>query len=183
MLLGGTSIVEAIGPFHSANGAAFNTFTTKKDVSPQPLPVVLGGKIVRGTKVGLYANGEFSTTGTPTINLGFWFGTRAGSITGDIALSSSITTGTGAAAWPWIMEWEGFCNGEGTAGTLIGQGKLYLGTSLTAFATPVPIPITQALRTVTIDTTIERAMGVSGTWGTSSASNQIIVNNLKLSIY
>ena len=33
-------LTEPVGPFHTAAGAAFNTFTTKKDVSPQPLPVI-----------------------------------------------------------------------------------------------------------------------------------------------
>ncbi len=108
------SLAEAIGPFHTASGAAFTTFTTKKDVSPQPLPVILGGKVVRQTKICINANGEFSTTGTPTLTLGFWFGNRAATINGDIALSSVITTGSNAAAWPWIMEWEGICNAEGT---------------------------------------------------------------------
>src|SRR5216117_33669 len=101
MLLGNSSIAECIGPFHTAAGAAFNTFTTKKDVSPVPIPVILGGKVIRGTKMSIMGKGEFSTTGTPTLALGFWFGTRALSITGDIALSSTITTGSGAAAWPW----------------------------------------------------------------------------------
>jgi hypothetical protein len=173
-------LTEPLGPFHTAAGAAFNTFTTKKDVSPLPLPVIPGGKLRRQSKLYIKASGEFSTTGTPTLALGFYIGTRAQAITTDIALSSVITTGSGAAAWPWEMEWEGFLNSDpGTAATLLGSGKLYLGTALTTFASPVPIPITQALRTVTIDTTIERAIGVSATWGTSSASNSITTNYLR----
>src|ERR1044071_6900037 len=154
---------DPIGPFHQAAGTAFGPFTTQQDVSPTDLPVITAGRLRKGSKVWIQAFGEFSTTGTPNITLGFWFGTRAGSITGDIALSSVITTGSGAAAWPWAMEWFGVCTATGTSGTLVGGGELKLGTSLTAW-TSTPIPITQALRTVTIDTTIERAIGVSGTW-------------------
>ena len=55
-----------------------------------------------------------------------------------------------------------------------GSGTLTLGTSLTAYAQS-PIPITLALRTVAIDTTIARGIGVCATWGTSSASNSIKV--------
>ena len=40
------------------------------------------------------------------------------------------------------------------------------------------MPITQALRTVTVDTTANRAIGVGAAWGTSSASNNIICYHL-----
>lgn len=175
-------LVQPIGPYHAAAGTAQNTFTTKKDVSPAPLSVIPAGQLRRMSKLRLRANGEFSTTGTPNLTMGFWLGTRAGSITADVALSSVIVTASGAAAFPWIMEWDGFCNLEGTSGTLLGSGQLSLGSSLTAFSSPVPIPITQALRTVTIDTTVERAFGVSATWGTSSVSNSITVYYMSVEI-
>lgn len=175
-------LAEPVGPFNTASGTAKNTFTTKQDVSPTPLPVIPGGKLRLGSKVLIRANGEYSTTGTPTFVWGLWFGTRAGTITGDIALSSVITTPSGSAAFPWAIEWEGICTTVGTAGALLGQGSLLQGTSLTAVST-LPIPITQALRTVaSFDTTIERAIGVSGTWGASSASNSITVYNLTVLI-
>lgn len=171
-------LCEPVGPFNTAVGAAFNNFTTKKSVDPLPVPVIPAGKLRLGSKILIRANGEYSTTGTPLLNWGIWFGTRALSITGDIALSSTITTPSGSAAFPWLMEWEGICTTIGSSGQLNGQGTLVQGTSLTATAT-FPIPITQALRTVSsFDTTIERAIGVSATWGTASSSNQIIVNNL-----
>lgn len=167
-------LTEPVPPFHTANRAV-NTFTTKQDVSPAPVPVIPGGKLRPGSQLHVKAKGSFSTTGTPTLTLGFWFGTRALSITGDIALSSVITTGSGAAEWPWEMEWDGVCTAIGASGTLLGSGHLKLGTSLTALSV-VPVPITNALRTVTIDTTIERAIGVSATWSASSASNQVTTN-------
>lgn len=168
-------LTEPVGPFATASGAAFNTFTTKKSVDALPVAVIPAGKLRLGSKILIRAFGEYSTTGTPTLVWGLWYGTRALSITGDIALSSVITTPSGAAAFPWQMEWEGICNAVGTAGTLLGCGTLVQGTSLTATAT-FPIPITQALRTVSsFDTTIERAIGVSATWGTSNAANSITV--------
>lgn len=172
------SFVTAVDPFPTAAGATFGTFTTKQDVSPLPLPVVNGNTVRLGQKLWIKANGEFSTTGTPTLALGFYIGTAALSITTDIALSSVITTGSGAAAWPWEMEWLGtFAGTLGTTCTIVGSGELKLGTSLTAW-TSTPIPITQALRTVTWDTTIARAIGVSATFSASSASNTVKVNNL-----
>lgn len=175
-------LCEPVGPFPTASGAAFDTFTTKKSVDPLPIKVIPAGKLRLGSMIRISARGSYSTTGTPNLTWGLWYGTRALSITGDIALSSVIVTPSGAAAFPWIMEWEGICNAVGTAGTLLGQGTLVQGTSLTATST-FPIPITAALRTVSsFDTTIERAIGVSATWGTSSASNSITVNDYQVLI-
>lgn len=175
-------LAEPVGPFHPAVGAAFASFTTKQDISPSPLPVIQGGRLEPGMKIWIQSHGEFSTTGTPTLALGYYIGTRAASITTDIALSSVITTGSGAAAWPWSLEWFGVVTAVGTSGSVTGSGRLDLGTALTTFAAAVPIPITQALRTFTWDTTIERAVGVSATWGTSSASNTLKVNSHQVMI-
>jgi hypothetical protein len=176
-------LAEAISPFHTAAGAAFNTFTTKKDVSPQPLPVLRPDKLRKGSKLYIKAAGEYTDTATVNLTMGFWFGTRTGTITGDIALSSVISLTSSAVAWPWWMEWEGICLTTGATGTLLGQGQLQLGSALTTFSAEVPIPITAALRTVSsFDTTIERAFGVSATWGTSAAGNSIAVNNLRVMV-
>jgi hypothetical protein len=176
-------LAEPVGPFPLAASAAFNTFTTKQNVTTLGnVPVVPAGKMRAGSKLWVRACGNFSTTATPTLSLGFWIGTRALAMTIDLAISSAITTASGAAAFPWMMEWEGFCTKADVSGTLLGQGKLYLGTALTTFATPVPIPITQALRTVAIDTTIERAFGVSAAYSASSASNQVQVDDLRVLI-
>lgn len=173
-------LAEPVPPFASAASAAFNTFTTKQNVTTAGnVPVILGGKLRPGSKLSVRAAGNFSTTGTPTLSLGFWIGTRALAMTIDLAISSAITTGSGAAAWPWIMEWDGLCTAAGVSGSVLGQGRLFLGTALTTFASPVPIPITQALRTVAIDTTIERAIGVSAAFSASSASNQVQVDDVR----
>lgn len=169
-------LCEPVGPFPTAAGGSFGSFTSKKSVDPLPISVIPAGKLRLGSKLLLRARGEYATTGTPNGTWGFWFGTRALSITGDIALSSVITLPNNSAAFPWEMEWEGICNAVGTAGTLIGSGVLRQGTSLTAFSV-FPIPITQALRTVSsFDTTIERAVGVSYTFSASSSSNTVTVN-------
>lgn len=173
-------LTEPVGPFHTA-ARVTNTFTTKQDVSPAPVPVIPGGKCRPGSKIHIRASGDYNTTGTPNLTMGFWFGTRALSITGDLALSSVITTAT-ATLWPWWMEWDGICTVGGAGGQVVGSGQLQLGSSLTAFNAEVPIPITAALRTVSIDFSIERAIGVSATWSASSASNQITVNSHRVLI-
>jgi hypothetical protein len=168
-------LCEPVSPFAPAIGTAFTTFTAKKSIDPLPVPVIPAGKLRAGSVIKIEAEGEYSSLTGAALTLGFWFGTRALAITNDIALSSVITTGTTPAAWPWRMEWRGKVTtaGAAAASSITGQGNLELGTSLTVFS-DFPIPITAALRTfTTFDTTIERAIGVSATWGASSASNSI----------
>lgn len=175
-------LTEPVGPFHTS-ARATNTFTTKQDVSPAPVPVIPGSKLRPGSKIHMRASGDVSTTGTPNLTLGFWFGDRALTITGDIALTAAQAVAS-AAAWPWWMEWDGICVGVGTAGSLLGQGQAQIGASLTTFSAEVPLPITAGLRTVTgFNTTIERAIGVSATWSASSASNQVTVNSHRVLIF
>lgn len=174
-------LTEPVGPFPIAIGAAFNTFTTRQDISPSPLPTIPAGKVRPGTHLEIDAVGEFSTTGTPTLAIGVYLGTQAAAITTVIAESGAITTGSGAAAWAWQLHWEGLVTAIGTSGSMTGAGTLTLGTSLTAYSTS-PAPTSAAARVVAIDTTIARAIGVCATWGTSSASNTIKVYKLSVSI-
>ena len=166
-------IAGPLTPLHIADGAAFNTFTTFQDVSPVPQLVLPQQMMDAGLELFLYANGEFSTTGTPTLSIGFWFNGAAGAApTSILAQTTTTTTGSGAAAWPWEAWWRGRLRSIGSSGSFKGVGGINLGTSLIA-AGLIPMPTTQALRTVTVDTTANRAVGVGAAWGTSSASNSI----------
>lgn len=180
--------VAPVGPFTTKlTPTAFNTFTTKQSVSTLPIPQIPAGVLRAGSIVKIEAEGEYGTTGTPTLVWGLFLGTHDGTdtnaptITTDIALSSAITTPSGAAAFPWRMEWRGRVTKTGSSGLIVGNGALEQGTSLTA-QTSFPIPITQALRTVAINTTIANAVGVSATWGASSVSNTITVYDLSVLI-
>lgn len=176
-------LTEPVGPFATA-ARATNNFTTKQDVTPAPVPVIPGGKLRRGSKLFVRAWGDYSALTAAVLTLGFWIGTRAAAITADLSLAGAFTAGTTPAAWPWWMDWEGTLVSEpGTAATLLGQGQVQFGSSLTAFNAEAPHPLSAALRSATIDTTIERAIGVSATWGAASASNQVTVNGHRLVIW
>lgn len=173
-------IVGPLTPLHIADGAAFNTFTTFQDISPSPQLVIPQQMMDAGCELEIKADGEFSTTGTPTLSVGCWFNGSAGvAPTSILAQSPAVTTGSGAAAWPWIFYWAGRIRALGASATIKGTGYLKLGTSLTAF-TDYPAPTTQAARSVTVDTTANRAVGVGAAWGTSSASNTITTYNLRV---
>src|SRR5438128_1116808 len=134
--MGRQFFVTPVEPLHSAGGLSYNTSVTLTDVSTLPQITIGGYTLTIGTKVRARAAGFFSNTGTPTLLLGFYYGGVAGLA---LAASSAITTTTGAASWPFIMEYSGTVRTIGATGTIIGSGKLYLGTALTAF-TIRPIP-------------------------------------------
>lgn len=162
-------------PVALASGAAFASFTAIQDISPKPDKKFPANFLEPGTRLRLYASGNFSTTGTPTLSLAFYLGTTAV----PIGQSSAITTGSGAAAWPWILEYEGTVRVASATGTLFGQGRLSLGTSLTAMSI-TPVPISAALRTTTIDTSIEKIIGVAAAWSASAAGNSITVDEFSV---
>jgi hypothetical protein len=173
-------IAGPLTPLHIADGAAFNTFTTFQDISPVPQLVLPQQMMDAGLELYFYANGEFSTTGTPTLSIGFWFNGAAGAApTSILAQSSAITTGSAAAAWPWECWWRGRLRALGSSGSFKGEGSLVLGTAL-GTSSISPLPITQALRTVSVDTTANRAVGVGAAWGTSNGSNSITCYNLSV---
>lgn len=176
-------VTTPIGPFASAASATLGTFTTRADMTPLPAPILLPYQLRPGSKLKLEAEGEWSTTGSPTFIVGFYLGTSIGAngapgaITTIIAESGAITVGAGAAAWPWRLEWRGTVTTVGTSAVLLGQGNLEAGaTSITAL-TSSAIPITQALRSVTINNSNAMVLGVCATCGTSNASNTIKTNN------
>lgn len=161
-------------PFHTADGAAHANSVALTDISPTP-PIVLPANLLEaGSEIELEAHGQFSTTGTPTLLLGFYYGGIAGIA---LAASAAITTGSAAAAWPWMMRYRGVVRALGSAGSIQGEGHLMLGTSLTALALHA-IPTTQALRTVAIDTTAAKSLTVGAQWGTANAANTITCNDI-----
>jgi hypothetical protein len=170
-----------LSPFAPAIGASFASFTTRQEVSALPDPILPANALRPGTILKLEAEGEFSTTGTPTLALGFFLGvptaSGGGTITSILAESGAITTASGAAAFAWRLEYRGKVTGIGSAGSITGCGTLELGTSLTAQAAS-PIPVTAALRTVALSTIVANAIGVCATWNTSSPSNAVKTYNL-----
>lgn len=160
-------------------GVSYNTSTTLTAVSPGGAANpqwVLGSSLKPGSFLELEAWGTVSTSATtPTIILGFYYGGTAG-VT--LAVSTAVTlTNQAAVAWPWRMLYKGRVTQAGTSGSITGIGELQLASSLTAF-TSRRIPETTAAMVQTIDTTINKAVVVGATWGTSAATNILFCNGM-----
>lgn len=170
--------VSPVPPFHIASGTALASSTTLTDITASPQITLPANLLALGGEIELRAMGQFSNTSTPTLLLGFYYGGVAGVA---LAATSAVTTTTGASAWPWVLEYRGVVRALGSSGSINGQGRIYLGTSLTAF-TIRPIPETSGARTVTIDTTAAKTITVGAQWGTSSASNTITCDDLSVKL-
>lgn len=170
-----------VPPFHNADGTALAASTTLTDISAggNTDAVTIPGKTLEiGSELQIHAHGFFSNTSTPTLLLGFYYGGVAGVA---LAATSAITTTTGATIWPWQLDYRGRVRATGATGSIVGQGVVRLGTSLTAF-TIRPIPEVAASRTVAIDTNASKIITVGAQWGTNSASNTITCSYLRVDL-
>jgi hypothetical protein len=179
-----------------ADGTPLTTAATA-DISPGALasPKVIPPHMADiGTVLRLRAFGIYSaTTGAATIGtLGFcWGGTTLAG--GPLWLAATnttlLTTTTGAASWPWWMEYEGEFRGVGVAtSSITGYGKLRWPTSLTAWAEQ-PIPQTAAGRTLALtgtsnlaNTTLSQPVTVGATWSSATGSPSITCNHLSVEL-
>jgi hypothetical protein len=148
------------------SGTALASSTSLTDISPAP-QYTLPYYLYVGQRIRLSAFGRFSTTATPTLLIGFYYGGVAGTA---LAASTAVTTGT-ATAWPWRASYNFRIGATGASGTATGEGSVTIGTSLTA-ETGTPIPATNA-NPVTINTTTLQVLTCGAQWGSSSASNTI----------
>lgn len=168
-----TSLLNSPQP--TGAGTALATSVTLTDITPAPQFVLPANFLQAGSALRFSAFGVLSTTATPTIILGIYYGGVAGIA---LAASPAITTGTGLANAPWRIELETTIRTSGATGTAMSQGFLQLGTSVSAVALS-PLPAT-ALATVAVDTTAAKALTVGAQWGTSSASNTITCHGFRV---
>lgn len=158
-----TSLLNFPAP---ASGSALASSVTLTDISPTPQYTIPANYLQVGMVLGVFAQGTFSNTGTPTLLLGVYYGGVAGT---KLAATGATTTTTAATNWPWRVWYRGTVRSIGSSGTIMGGGFVMLGTSLTAMSL---IPIDNAAAaTVTIDTTTAKTLTIGAQWGTSNASN------------
>lgn len=162
-------------PQPTSAGTALNTSTTLTDISVAPQFVLPANFLQAGSAMRFTAFGVFSTTATPTLLLGVYYGGVAGTA---LATTGAITTGSGVTNVPWRIELTTTIRTTGATGTAISQGFCALGTSVSATSF-LPVP-NIALATVTVDTTAAKALTLGAQWGTSSASNTVTLHGFQV---
>lgn len=150
-------------------GTALANSTTLTAISAAPqytLPANFS-QLAGATVFRFTAGGVFSTTATPTLNLGIYYGDVAGTA---LVTTGATTTAT-ATNFQWRLEALATIRTLGSSGTAWTQGIWGLGTSATAM-THLPLP-GAAPAAVTVDTTAAKVISVGATWSAASASNTI----------
>lgn len=171
-------------PLQSGAGTAVTAAALTSGLVGMPYPQ-LPPVEVAGSRLIIEANGELtSTSATPTVILGFYMTASGGGLGQAIgskivlAASAALPISATATAWPFQMYYSGTIRTllPGT-GVIHGQGYVtsWFNIGLSGDGTTNPIPITQALRTVsTLNTSqtneIDLGITLSSTTGTPSVT-------------
>ncbi len=149
-------------------GTAYANSSAITDISPAPQVVIPANYLYVGQRLRLTGYGIYSTTGTPTLILGVYYGGGAGTL---LAATAANATASGAASYPWKITLDIYIRSAGSSGTVWCSGQADVGSSLTAY-TSYALPSSQT-QPITVSTVVANALTVGATWGTASASNTI----------
>ena len=149
-------------------GTALANSTTLTDISPAPQLVLPANYLYLNQRLRITAYGIYSTTGTPTLLLGAYYGGVAGTL---LAATAANATASGAASYPWQLVLDIYVRTVGSSGTMWCNGQAKAGSSLTAM-TEYALPSSQT-QPITINTTTANALTVGAQWGSASSSDTI----------
>jgi len=150
--------VPALNSNSSVSSPATATLT---DISPAQV-IINPPQLAVGTRVRLTAHGSYiATTTASTVTYGFYMTAASTATAANNLVATSAILGVSPAVSavavsgiPWILQYWGRISAISspiiglTNASIVGRGTLLTGSSLTAFATPVPIPQTLAAVTV-----------------------------------
>ena len=151
----------------TVGGTAVANTTTETIVFPN---VTIPANYFQGGRT-LYvkAQGEHSTTGTPTLLFHVRWGGVGGTI---IGLTPTFTTGSGMSHKLWQLDFEIQCRADGASGTLVCIGDVTVqGATVPGQLFCVGGDNTPAA--TTCDLTADTALSLTATWGTASSSNTL----------
>jgi hypothetical protein len=157
-----------------------NTFTGPQNLiktaaaySAQPT-IIPVNYLKPGSSFRTEAFGTFSTTGTPTLVFGLYYGATA------LGVNAALTTASGAVTLDWHMRVSTLVRSAATptAVVTVTQGELWYGTTLTAI-TQIPIP-GAALATVNVDNSTANELSVQATYSASAAGNIVVLHGLTI---
>lgn len=151
------------------------------DASPTADPIILPADLLeKGSRLILDAQGQLtSTSATPTVILGFYYGGTGGVA---LAVSAALAISATETAWPWLLHWEGKVRATGSSGSIVGQGWVKKGASISTWIAETPVPITAALRTVTIDTTARKQLSVGCTFSVTTGTPTLVCTDFAAEI-
>lgn len=149
-------------------GSALSNSTSATDISPAPQYMSQTyGQMYAGQRWRFTAYGIVSTTSTPTLNLGIYYGGVAGTA---LCTSGNVTMTASASSWWWQVQVFMEVRTVGSSGTVWCQGYFDNPTSSTAVTR---LQMSATAQAASINTTTNSALTCGATWGTASSSNTI----------
>jgi hypothetical protein len=149
-------------------GTALASSTTLTDISPAPQVVLPANYLFLNQRLKVTGYGIYSSTGTPTLLLGVYYGGVAGTL---LAATAANAVANNAASYPWRLELDIYVRTTGSSGTLWCNGSAKVGSSLTAW-TEYVIPSSQT-QPITVNSTTANALTIGAQWSASSSSNTV----------
>ena len=165
------------GPVPTVDGGPLASSAALTAISPVPDATIRNNTLDVGTVLRCTAFGRLSTTGTPTLLLGAYYGGASGIQM--LAGAAPITCGpAGLTNVAWTFEGLFVVRSIGAAGTVIGTAKL------AGISGPNNVDIAPATAptAATIDTTAGKTIVIAAQWGTSSPSNTITCHGVAVEL-
>ena|SRR5215467_1019674 len=164
-LLAANSIASFTGPQNLIKTTGNAAYVAQPCIIPQ-------NYLKPGTLIRTEAFGTFSTTGTPTLVFGVYYGATV------LGVNVALTTASGAVTLDWHLRCSTIVRSAAVPSAVVTmtQGELWYGTTLTAI-TQIPIPGV-ALATVNVDNSAANELSVQATYSASSASNIVVLHSL-----
>lgn len=151
----------------TASGTAIHTSVTETIIFPDvtiPANFMSDGRVLR-----LRAQGQHSTTGTPTLIFRVRWGGVGGTL---LAVTPTITTGSGVTANCWEVNVILQLRTNGSTGTIVAIGNADV-NGATAFQQVFCAGGGATPAATSVDLTTDKALSITAQWGTSSASNTL----------
>lgn len=152
-----------------ADATAVQNTTSETAIYSQTIPA---NYAYQGRTLRVRAFGKYSTTSNPTMIFGLRWGGAAGVL---LAQTETLTMGTTQTNLNWGVELVMVFRTIGTAGTVLAFGDVTVQTTTSAITTQTfsvagaDAPAVSA----SLDTTVDKALALTATWGTQSASNTL----------
>lgn len=149
------------------SGTAVANTTSETIIFPDvtvPANFMQDGRILH-----IQAQGQHSTTGAPTLTFRLRWGGVAGTV---LAVSPTITCGSGVTANCWEIDLLVQCRSNGASGTLVAMGSVDV-NGATAFQQIISAGGSATPAATSVDLTADKALSLTATWGTASASNTL----------
>lgn len=170
----------------NAVGTAYASSTTPTSVSPATGAAYVPANFFlpsygAAKSILLKAYGVLSTTSTPNLTLGVTANTTQGTYNGSgiLATTGAVAMQSAVSNVAWDLELLITCVAAGATGTFLAFGRLNIATGTTAVqsircSSSAANPNTA----VTLSTQSAYYLEVFATWGTSSASNTLTVDQI-----